>query len=276
MPWFKVDDGLSTKLETTRIPRAHRTAALGLWALAGSWSARELTDGHIPAHMIEELAGTLEDAQRLVEAGFWLVVDGGFQFAVWEGEQPMRAKVIEQREKNAAKVQNWRARNRVTNRDTNRDVTLPPTRPDPTRPSSDEEKDSPPPPAPDVLPDFERAYEHWPKKVERKKSLQAFVRAARSRGVEQLTSDVVRFGDAYAATTEPQFVPALCVWINGERWTDDLPTLKPPTQAEWDAVLASAKPSAPVASLDPCAGGHRWMPDGTCNLCPARREAGAA
>lgn len=123
---------------------------------------------------------------------------------------------------------------------------------------------------------FERAYARWPKKIERKKSRQAFERAAKTRGLEQLTEDVIRFGDAYAATTDRQFVPALPAWLNGERWTDDPPTPKPPTQAEWDAVLASAAPSVPVASLDPCSGGHRWMPDGTCNLCPARREAGAA
>lgn len=70
---------------------------------------------------------------------------------------------------------------------------------------------------------FENAYSHWPKKTERKKSLERFKLAAKKRDAEDLAADIIRFGDAYAATTEKQFVPALSVWLNGERWTDQLP-----------------------------------------------------
>lgn len=71
--------------------------------------------------------------------------------------------------------------------------------------------------------EFEQAWAHWPKKRERKKSFEKFQVAARSRGVNKLVADVERFGDAYAATTATQFVPALAAWLSGERWTDDLP-----------------------------------------------------
>lgn len=71
--------------------------------------------------------------------------------------------------------------------------------------------------------DFDRAWAHWPKKVERKKSIEKFKQAAKQRGLEPLIADVIRFGDAYAASVEKQFVPALNVWLNGERWTDELP-----------------------------------------------------
>jgi len=71
--------------------------------------------------------------------------------------------------------------------------------------------------------DFEKAYSHWPKKTERAKSFEKFKRVAAARGVEELTADIIRFGDAYARSTERQFVPALVVWLNGERWTDELP-----------------------------------------------------
>lgn len=70
---------------------------------------------------------------------------------------------------------------------------------------------------------FEAAYSHWPKKVEKKKSFDAFKRACRRRDQEELITDIQRFGEAYAATTPQQFVPALVVWLNGERWTDELP-----------------------------------------------------
>ena len=71
---------------------------------------------------------------------------------------------------------------------------------------------------------FEKAYSRWPKKVERKKSLEKFILAAKKRDAVELASDIVRFGDAYrVAVDDVQFVPALNVWLNGERWTDELP-----------------------------------------------------
>lgn len=70
---------------------------------------------------------------------------------------------------------------------------------------------------------FDAAYEFWPKKVERKKSADAFKRACRRRNPDDLAADIQRFGEAYAATTPRQFIPALVVWLNGERWTDELP-----------------------------------------------------
>lgn len=71
--------------------------------------------------------------------------------------------------------------------------------------------------------DFDKAYSHWPKKTERAKSFDKFKAAAKKLGLDVITAHVIRFGDAYALTTERRFVPALNVWLNGERWTDDLP-----------------------------------------------------
>lgn len=75
---------------------------------------------------------------------------------------------------------------------------------------------------------FDEAWKHWPRKTDRKKSFEKFRQVARHRGVEVVTADVVRFGDAYAATTDRQFVPALCVWLGRERWTDELPAARAP------------------------------------------------
>lgn len=73
--------------------------------------------------------------------------------------------------------------------------------------------------------DFNAAYAHWPKKVERKKSYEKFKQLVESGRCDlaTLAADIVRFGDAYRAHVEKQFTPALNVWLNGERWTDDLP-----------------------------------------------------
>ena len=78
-------------------------------------------------------------------------------------------------------------------------------------------------PGPDLDALFDAAWEQWPKKVERKQALERFKRACRKRDPHEVAADVARFGQAYAATTDRQFVPGLGVWINGERWTDELP-----------------------------------------------------
>ncbi|TQK19102.1 hypothetical protein FBY40_1593 [Microbacterium sp. SLBN-154] len=172
-------------------------------------------------------------------------------------------------------------------------------------PEDHHEELTPPPSAREIESQFDRAYSQWPKKVERKRSLDAFIRAAKSRDLATLTADVIRFGQAYAATTERQFVPALCVWLKGERWTDDPPVAPIPTEAEWNALMApteralttaaagrvvagrfaARKPTrgeenlAVVARIEAqerakggCeAAGHRWLPDGTCVYCPEHR-----
>lgn len=116
--------------------------------------------------------------------------------------------------------------------------------------------------------EFERAYEWWPRKTERKRSLAKFLSLAKTMNVDRLVGDITRFGKAYANTTDKQFVPALVVWLNGERWTDDLPTATTDViNAQWEAAMADHKP-------DPCANGHKWAADGSCVRfpCPAQKE----
>lgn len=79
-------------------------------------------------------------------------------------------------------------------------------------------------PAPAVLErEFGAAWAHWPKKVERKEALARFKAASKRLPVDELVAAVIRFGDAYAATTDKQFIPALGGWLHKERWTDELP-----------------------------------------------------
>ena len=91
---------------------------------------------------------------------------------------------------------------------------------------------------------FDVAYDHWPKKVERKLALERFETASRRMPPNALVAHIIRFGDAYAATTDKQFTPALGVWIGHERWTDDLPTAP---DAERPNATAAQKNLATVA-----------------------------
>lgn len=101
MAWFKVDDRLYSSLKVMRIPRRLRTAAIGLWTMAGSWSAHDLTDGFIPMFMVEEFGAEIDHAQALVETGLWTQVDDergeGFQFKNWDEYQPTKSEVEERR-----------------------------------------------------------------------------------------------------------------------------------------------------------------------------------
>ena len=76
----------------------------------------------------------------------------------------------------------------------------------------------------DLIALFDSAYSHWPKKVKRDEALAKFKGACKANKAMEIAVHITRFGDAYKATTDKQFVPALGVWLSGKRWTDDLPT----------------------------------------------------
>jgi 5-methylcytosine-specific restriction endonuclease McrA len=71
MPWFLVDDGFYSHPFTLRV-LATEPAALGLWAAAGSWSSRHLTDGVVPDPGLPLLfPGAVQLAPALVTGGLW-------------------------------------------------------------------------------------------------------------------------------------------------------------------------------------------------------------
>lgn len=140
MTWGKVDDKLwgSPKWLGTG-PRAR-----ALWVSGLSWCMDQLTDGHVPAHVISVLGGTRRDAGDLVRAGLWEEADDGWQFHDWLDYQPSRAQVLAERK--AAADRQKRAREkakakrdaevtRESRRDSQRDYTRESRspRPDPTR-----------------------------------------------------------------------------------------------------------------------------------------------
>ncbi len=101
MVWFRVDDSLHDhpKVDALEPGRLH-DAAIALWTLAGSWCARHLTDGHIPAARIARLGVTTHTkaAAELVRVGLWVTTADGFAFHQWAERQPLRDDVTLQRE----------------------------------------------------------------------------------------------------------------------------------------------------------------------------------
>lgn len=105
MTWFYVDD----HLHDHRKARRAGLEAMGLWTLAGSWCADNLTDGFVPADVVWRWTGGMEAAEllakQLVAAGLWHEDeedgDRGWRFHDWSDVQKTREQVLSQREKRA-------------------------------------------------------------------------------------------------------------------------------------------------------------------------------
>ena len=109
MTWFKVDDGFYDHPKVIDLP----LAAVGLWALAGAYCARHLTDGVITDRQIRAIGGTRKQAAALVAAGLWSSDDAPpstrrFAFNDWGDFQPTREEVEKKRAEEAERKRQWR------------------------------------------------------------------------------------------------------------------------------------------------------------------------
>lgn len=116
MPWFKVDDKLAVHPKVMQAGNE----ALGLWVRAGSWSAAHLTDGSIPSEILPVFGANRTQAARLVKAGLWSEIDGGYQFHDWGTYQPSAedVKAAEDAEKAGGSWGNhvrWHSRKGIKN-----------------------------------------------------------------------------------------------------------------------------------------------------------------
>ena len=171
MPWFKGDDGWHKHRKRIRSGLDMMgLAAQGLWFAAGTWCANELTDGWVPSDVVDYLAPGISAKDRekvvarLVRAGLWVPEErdgeSGWIFHDWADRNPTRKQVEADREAAAQRQRAARDRARdarrnsgeqhsTSQRESRRDTpvtttvthngshavsTVPPTRPDPTRP----------------------------------------------------------------------------------------------------------------------------------------------
>lgn len=135
MPYFRVDDGLHCH------PKAliAGNAALGLWTRCGSFCGQQNTGGKVPTE-IAKAYGTRGEIARLVLAGLWIPVDGGYQMHDWTDHNYTVEQVKEQRAKAAERQREKRERDaarsrRDSQRDTPRDERRESHAPDQTRPN---------------------------------------------------------------------------------------------------------------------------------------------
>jgi hypothetical protein len=105
MSWAKLDDKFYTHPQVARMD--HRMLpAVGLYCMALTWCADQLTDGFIPEHQVERLTGSVRRlkvtvellVEALVEAGLWEVVEGGYQIHDYLAYNLDREAVLAERE----------------------------------------------------------------------------------------------------------------------------------------------------------------------------------
>lgn len=113
MVWVRIDDGFP---EHSKALEAGDEACW-LFVSGLCFCARNLTDGFIPDAKVSRLTGlrrVAQHVQRLVDAGLWEPVDGGYRVHDYDDYQPTKARVTERRRNTAERVAKHRG-NSVTN-----------------------------------------------------------------------------------------------------------------------------------------------------------------
>lgn len=85
------------------------TAAFGLYSRCGAYVARHLLDGFVPSEVAAQY-GTPEWTSRLLAAGLWETVPGGFHMPRYLGDKdknPSKEKVLAERQAKAERQQRW-------------------------------------------------------------------------------------------------------------------------------------------------------------------------
>lgn len=111
---------------------------------------------------------------------------------------------------------------------------------------------------------FSEFWDSWPRKVARADAEKAWAKAIRK------VDPSVIVGAARALSESPyrpakQFIPYPATWLNKEQWAD------PPPEAPEDQRRLPNAPQPP-RSLEPGKHTHKWLSDGSCMLCTARKD----
>lgn len=252
MTWFKVDDHLHSHRKAMRAG----TEAMGLWVLAGSWSAAEESDGWVPDYVLGRLVGAqgVALADQLVTAGLWETgtVDGedGYRFREWEDYQPTRAQLEAKREQARERMQRVRANGAGSAQS----VTPTPTRPDPSKDTNASKAADPAA--------FESWWEGYPRKTGKAAAAKAYDKARKTATADQLMAGLANACAVWRAErTEARFIPHPATWLNQGRWDDEQPELPGATDAARPATLRQCDGTACPGSR------HGWTDARNAYLC---------
>jgi len=113
MTWFKIDDSFYDHPKVFDAP----DCALALWLRAGTWSARNLTDGLVPPGMPARLCDDPERAvKELLDRGLWKRAKGGYRYHDWHDYQPNKDQVEAERKAARVRMQKLREQRKAAGR----------------------------------------------------------------------------------------------------------------------------------------------------------------
>lgn len=119
MPWFLVDDQFHSHPKVIAA-RAEDPGAIGLWAIAGSWTAAYVTttDGVIPHEILPTLyPDAVRLAAILVDKKLWKTVRGGHKFVPGVTHKMPTKDAVDKERKDAAERQRRSREARSSRRD---------------------------------------------------------------------------------------------------------------------------------------------------------------
>ncbi|SCF42921.1 hypothetical protein GA0070563_112156 [Micromonospora carbonacea] len=267
---------------------------MGLWALAGSWSSNQLTDGWVPDYIAARLdTDYREHAAALVRAGLWVEDeqggDKGWRFHQWGEHQPSAESVLVKREAARERMRRVREHRNAGSQDVRANVhenfagSAPnpdPTRPDLKEPSSsnglfeEPPKPSTPKPGSDDDPNWARFWAAYPKKTSKKTARLRWASAIKQKhDPEEIILGAQRYAERVKRERiEYRYVKHPDGWLNGELWRDEAPPpgLYPPMNAPYRGQPGVAESNAPrrIPRQDICPK-HRGQRAGRCGLCRA-------
>lgn len=235
MPFFAVDDGFYS--HPKRI--ACSTAAVGVWALAGSWSSHHRTDGLVPRHALATFGGKPKDAQQLVSAGLWEEVEGGWLIHDFHDYNPTAEEVREKQvASHEAKVRAGRAGGIASGITRRRLAGTKQTGSsnEAEGQAEDEQNEAPSPPLPSPkspsdspvasLPDrFDEFWQTYPRRIGKGQAVKAWRAALKKTDPDTLITAAETFARSMSGK-DPQYVPHAATWLNGERWLDERTPLR--------------------------------------------------
>jgi len=262
MTWFKVDDSFYDHPKVFDAP----DCAVALWTRAGTWSARNLTDGFVPTGMPARLCDDPERAVReLINRGLWSRSRGGYQFHDWAQYQPTRDEAIASTRKMSSggalgNHRKWHTgkgksnpqcrycqdeHDRGTHRPPDRVPDTPPESganpPVPTRPDPKEQPPNPPAGKagskrgrPTDDPNFDRFWSAYPKKADKGHALDMWRRHVTngSTDPEVVIVGAERYRDD--PRRKPDYTKNAGTWLNGLCWEDQPARRSSTTSAWWD------------------------------------------
>lgn len=124
MPYFPVDDDMSFHPKVL----AAGNEAIGMWTRCGALAKKHTTGGFVTLETVDAV-GSRKLAARLVSAGLWVAVDGGFQYHDWKQQagnddaDKEKERAALSRHRNAERQREWRDRNASRNGVSNATVT---------------------------------------------------------------------------------------------------------------------------------------------------------